>query len=161
MSKLKRLVRSHNMPLQQIAKRLGEIIGPHASCDQINIKKSICDQQKQHINTITSKDCTVSTSLRDSCFVTSNGDIVVVKSIERISGSINTYNLKCDCFIEKDNFYTEPIESSKLGIYKVKSKNRNIISLFDIRRKCLLLPCFDSDDELFICIPFVSMFLHH
>lgn len=157
MSKIKRLVRSHSMPLEQVAKRLGE---------KSNIytvpRKTITVKKKGGIiKTIPfNSDCTLSTNSCDSCFVTHSGDIVVVKAIESYSKSgSNSYILKCNCFLNKTDFYTEPIKSSKLGIYKVSGTKRINIRLSHINKKCLLLPADNVGS--FVSKPFVSMTLHN
>ncbi|XP_048002562.1 uncharacterized protein LOC125239113 [Leguminivora glycinivorella] len=114
MSKIKRLVRSHNMPLEQVAKRLGEKSNYSLPQKTIPVKK-----QGGIIKKIPIFDnCVLSTCLGDSCFVTLNGDIVVIKKIKKCPKS-DDYILQCNSFLNKSDFYVEPIESSKLGIYKV------------------------------------------
>lgn len=159
MSKVKRLVRSHNMPLEQVAKRLGEksTIGMNT----VNRNTNMVKYKGDIIRKIPFNDnCTLSTTPSDSCFVTFSGEIIVVKSIEICSES-SSYNLKCNCFINKTDFYKQPIESSKLGIFKVSGTKRIIVNLSQLHKKCLLLPNFGDNDDSFICIPFVSLKLHH
>lgn len=154
MSKIKRLVRSHNMPLEQVAKRLGEKSNEPCSHKTIGVVKKRGVITKIPFNV----SCTLSIAPSDSCFVTFNGDVVVVKSIETYNDS---YELKCTCFLYKTDFYKNPIESSKLGIYKVSGTYRRNVYLSSLHKKCLLLPNFSDNDGSFICIPFVSSKLHH
>lgn len=101
----------------------------------------------------------LSTALADSCFNTVSGDIVIIKFIEEVPES-SFYKLHCDCFLEKTDYFREPIESSKIGIYKVsRTEQKNICSSI-INKKCLLLPNF-NEENTFICIPFVNMTLCH
>ncbi|XP_041987649.1 uncharacterized protein LOC121739324 [Aricia agestis] len=111
MSKIKNMVRGHNMPLEQVAKRMGE----NCNSEKKNItKRKPIKEQNGQIRKIHYNDYVIGTSQRDSCFVTSNGDIVIVKSI--VETDVSSYTLRCNCFVNKTDFYKEPIHSSKLGI---------------------------------------------
>lgn len=105
-----------------------------------------------------SNNCTLGTNFKDSCFVTVNGDIVIVNKIA--SDEYDSYNLICDYFLIKENVYYKPIESSKIGIYKVSCKQSKSVRLTDLQIKCVLMPTF-TEDESYICVPFVSMTTHH
>ena len=50
------------------------------------------------------------------------------------------------------NFFIYPVESSKLGIYKVRklSQQLQVIPISDIEKKYVLLPCLDS---VFVAMP--------
>ncbi|CAG9790306.1 unnamed protein product [Diatraea saccharalis] len=161
MSKIKRLLRSHNMPLEQIAKRLGEKAADEKFDNNVNIsKKNNKAIRDGRIKIIFVFNRAVSTCLRDSCFVTFSADIIVVKSIE-IKAKSDFYTLHCSSFLNKTDFYKEPIESSKLGIYMVSGKKNVIVNSNDLSKKCLLLPNFDNNDHSFICVTYVSMNLHY
>lgn len=67
MSKIKKLVRSHNLPLEQVAKRLGEKksrSGHQMSTKAVIVKKSNGAIRKIILN----NNCTLGTNLSDSCF---------------------------------------------------------------------------------------------
>lgn len=152
MSKIKQMVRSHSHPLEQVAKRMGEL-----KCTSKHTQKTtVIVRKKRIVKVILDTKCILSVN---SCFNTKEGDIVVIKSIEEFPER-GSYKLECDNFLDKVDFYTVPVRSSLIGIYKVSRTEKKNISSSTLNKKCLLLPNFIENDS-FICIPFVSMTLSH
>lgn len=161
MSKIKRLIHSPNNPLQQVSKRILECnnfdFSYHDSKYITKYDKNGCIQSIYDKNLC----CVVSTSLPNSCFLTVDADIVIVNSI-KISSLFEEYNLHCDVFTNKRNFYLLPIKSAQLGIFiaNTNEKKSCIISSFKLLKKCLLLPNF-QDASSVVCIPYCNMKLCH
>ncbi|XP_076666308.1 uncharacterized protein LOC143367924 [Andrena cerasifolii] len=153
MTKIKRMVRSHNHPLEQIVKRLGALKSIHKLSPRLRIVK-----KKNKIFKVILDDIYIINI--NSCFNTKCGDIVVIKAIEKITGS-SFYKLKCEYSLYRTDYYKEPIESSRIGIWKVSRKKEKYICSSDLNKKWLLLPNFkeNNNDESFISIPFASMTL--
>lgn len=161
MGKLKKMVHGQNKPLQQIANRLIEKMNCNEPVHEKRVVK-LKDGRIKYIileNDITCKPA-IDTLTSDSCFVTKNNEIVVVRLIES-TNNCSSYNLYCDIFNNKCDFYTLPLKSSLLGIFKVDSlKSGFVISCTNILKKCLLLPCF-NDKSQYVCVPYCNMELTH
>lgn len=160
MSKIKRLVRSPNNPLQQLSKRLLEFNNfevKHYKPEHKTIYKNGCIQSIF----VEKLGCIVGTSEPNSCFLTVDNEVVVITCIKN-SSLFEEYNIHCDVYTDKASFYTLPIESEQLGVFSVykKKKKRCIISSFKLKKKCLLLPNF-QDAFSFVCIPYCNMNLCH
>lgn len=91
MTKIKRMVRFRNHPLQQVVKRLGEL----KSTRKLTPKSRIVQKKNRIVKVILDDNCIINI---DSCFNTKYGDIAIIKAIERIPGS-SFYKLKCDYFL--------------------------------------------------------------
>jgi len=114
MTILKRMLRKHEKPLEQIIKRYGEIIMND------NIKFSI---SKYNTFTIKKPDCFV---------LTADGEIVQI--IDILS---NTSTIVGKKFNSKEDMFEKPISSSKLDIFIVNdlSENAEEWSISDIKKK--------------------------
>lgn len=86
---------------------------------------------------------------KDSCFKTSEGQIVILKNI--IFRENNDIIFIGNIFINVEDFYTYPLNSSELGIVKVFELNNDKLTfpLKNIVAKCWLIPLKDE----YICIP--------
>lgn len=160
-STLKRMLRSPNNPLQQVAKRLEE----KNFCGNFPLKSEkvvIIKNGKIRSIKLPGSNCVASLSLANSCFFTKSGDIVIVKSIEDI-GISNCFKLYCDFFLHKFNYFMIPLESSKLGIYGLHSlQSGKVILSTDLSKKCVLLPDFINVSKVsYICFPYCNMDIFH
>lgn len=128
MKTLKRMLRKHEKPLQQVVKRYKE------QCINENIEFSNNSELK-----FTTKE--------PDCFIlTYNGNIVKITEI--IS---NTATIIGRVFTNKSYLYIKPIKSSKLDIFVVKnlSETTNQWKILDIKMKMII---FNIDNK-FIAIP--------
>lgn len=125
MQKLKKMIRKNNNHLAQVVKRIKER-------DEIAQKST--ENGKLNFTVIRNGDC----------FVTTNGKIIVVSSVNNNAVTLFEYS-----FIESVVLY--PCLSSKMGIYIVKKLGLNSICADKslLFRKCVKLP-YDAYE---ICIP--------
>ncbi|KAK3924826.1 Mucin-19, partial [Frankliniella fusca] len=89
---------------------------------------------------------------RDSCFRTTDGEIVVLQSITLDhEGAVH---LAGKVFLQKAGFFQYPLPSSQLGIFSVSnlSNDLRLFSVADVAAKCWLMP----DDEKFCCFVVVK-----
>ncbi|KAK3920782.1 MICOS complex subunit MIC60 [Frankliniella fusca] len=89
---------------------------------------------------------------RDSCFRTTDGEIVVLQSITLDhEGAVH---LAGKVFLQKADFFQYPLPSSQLGIFSVSnlSNDLRLFSVADVAAKCWLMP----DDEKFCCFVVVK-----
>ena len=84
----------------------------------------------------------------NSCFCTQDGDIAVLKNINKRHNNIRLIGQK---FMLKEDFYTYPLPSSSLGIYKVSelSGERTVFNLESVKAKCWLM----MDGDSYLCVP--------
>lgn len=93
---------------------------------------------------------------RDRCFCANDGSIVVLTNIVKTRGQVLLYGRK---FGKVENFYTYPINSSILGIFKVLDLECSKISfeIGQIKHKCVLLPDppvrAENGHSSFVCLP--------
>lgn len=161
MNKIKRLIHAPTNPLKQVAKRLMEKnlfddIAPEGEVKKICFKNGIIKSMfLQNLN------CVVGTSLPDSCFLTNDDNIIIMKSIKNTTIQ-GTYKLHCYMFESKSDFYSCPLKSSDLGIYVVNKckMSSKTISSRDLCSKCLILPNF-QDDSSYVCLSYCNMKLSH
>lgn len=124
MKVLKRMIRKHDKPLQQIIKRY----------DEIYINDKIKFGNHDH-NTFTVQ--------KPDCFIlTSAGEIVQI--IEILS---NSSVIVGKSFNSKSDMFDKPIKSSKLDIYVVKNLSENSMQwrISDIKKKIMI---FNMDGKL-------------
>lgn len=131
MKMLKRMLRKHEKPLEQIIKRYGEIIVND------NIKFS---NSKYNTFTIKKPDCFV---------LTTEGEVVQI--IDILS---NTSTILGKKFNSKEDMFEKPISSSKLDIFIVNdlSENTKEWCVSDIKKKIMI---FDID-EVLIAVPILK-----
>jgi len=85
----------------------------------------------------------------DNCCITKSGHIIIVENILKISEEVYFIGKR---FLEESSFFDYPLQSSHLGIHKVKSLSVDISRWCvksDICKKCVLLPIpdFQASDE--------------
>lgn len=154
--KMKRMVRSHKKPLEQVAKRLLErqrLLEKDANPLLENSNSS-----SVYFNG-TRLQCAEGPKIADSCFLSKSNEIVIVKSnVKEESSGSQVFKVLCQPFMNKCDFYTlKNFKSSNMGIWKVKKLGPSIyLSLTDLSKKCMILPCF-NDMEYYVCIPYVNM----
>ncbi|CAI6376584.1 unnamed protein product [Macrosiphum euphorbiae] len=128
---LKRMLRKHEKPLEQIIKRYGEII----------INDNIKFSNSKH-NTFTIKK-------PDNFVLTTGGEIVQI--IDILS---NTSTIVGKKFNSKEDMFEKPISSSKLDIFIVKdlSENTKEWCISDIKKKIMIF----NINEVLIAVPILK-----
>jgi hypothetical protein len=152
MSRLKRLVRGPNRPLQQISKRIQEMSDSGGIPCVVKSRGS----DGSAVRTISPSQlngCCLSTFFPDSSFLTEDRRIGIVKAIE--SNNSGVYVLECDIFQTKEDFFQLPLRSSMIGIFLVKNRVPGCKVLSNqILTKSVLLPA--QGDGQFVCIPYCN-----
>lgn len=84
----------------------------------------------------------------DGCFKAKDGSIVVLQNIVCKQKKVYLVGFK---FGTLEDYYVYPLPSSRLGIYRVSSLNRekHVYRLSDVHCKCYLMP----DGDHFLCVP--------
>jgi len=87
-------------------------------------------------------------NLKDSCFKTVNGNIIVLHNIVQKHSEVFFVGYS---FTKMGNVYDYPLPSSELGIIQVSdlSEQRRVFPLVQVVAKCWLIP----DGEFFLCFP--------
>ncbi|XP_043279868.1 uncharacterized protein [Venturia canescens] len=169
MQTLKKMVRKPDKPLQQIARRYGEIQTAKTTCsdnneisDDLNLiassshnegplPESCCNPQYKIIRS--SKFTIRAGGQADSCCILKNGDIFTVSNIATCRDTQELMIIGRKLAFE-DNFFNIPCPSLALGIYKMKNISNQQLSLHplsDIINKCVKLPYKSS----FVIFPFL------
>jgi len=133
MQSLKRMLRSKSMQLQQIVKR----------CAEIERHKNVTQSCKKPLkNTLFINNICVSNSIRDNCYLTNSGKIVVIVKIL-------AKTFECKVFKQVSSYYNFPCESSLLYINKVSRLSKVVVMNYkELHRKCILIP----ENEYFVAI---------
>lgn len=102
----------------------------------------------QHFRRLKAGSLLLRVGKSDCCLQTRNGDIVILKDIVLRQKKIFLIGSK---FLTQQDFYTYPIPSSELGIFRVAALEKRLFSfrLKDIKSKCYLMP----DGDNFLCVP--------
>lgn len=164
LGKMKKMVRSHNKPLEQVAKRLLENNNESTNYSCSN-KAHVFLLKNDSATSVTLPNgiqCSVGPKIADSCFMTKSNEIVLVKSIIKDSNS-EEYRVVCQPFLYKTDFYIlNTFKSSLINIWKTKKVlgASMSLSLKDLSRKCMILPYF-KDMTYYVCIPYVNMNITH
>lgn len=160
MQTLKPMVRKSEKPLQQIARRCGEIQKMKTACSKyaqdindhlVPVGTSLhvegplpenCSNPQYKV--IQSSNFTIRThGNADSCCVLKNGDIIDVQNIA-VCRETREFVIIGRQLTAREDFYTIPCPSSLLGIHKVKRntcvERLTIHALSDIAKKCVKLP---------------------
>jgi len=122
MKNLKKMLRKHDKPLQQVKKRYEE--------------QSYCINKENF-----TKDKFVLTPLNPDCYVlTEQGDVVKIDSIIK-SNEKDIDTITGRMYMTKDNFFESPLHSSKIDIFVVKnlSEQKRDWKKLDIKCKLLFL----------------------
>ena len=156
---LKKLIRKPQNPLEQVIRRLSENTQNAAQIKNVEWPQL----KKQHYGgpipegfehylqyqELYTKDFMLSTDIANSCFHV-NGQIALVLNILQHGDMIfivfRTYS-------DLNNFFTHPIDSSAIGICKVKglSEMVQVTNLSDVSGKCVKLPYRDTNLVLPLC----------
>lgn len=126
------LIRSGNLPLSQISRRIVELsILNNLKCDDdsgIHLKNEIVhDNYKMSVHSVIYKTLYINKSFIVSNddknnFMTKNGDIVSIINATMFEKTIHIYGA---CLRNKYDFYVKPFASSRLNIFASKGKQIN------------------------------------
>lgn len=146
LGKLKTRLRSKNNPLQQICNRLQEY---ENSCEYDITHNSVLYKPLRVFNKnavghfyckkLVTKNYMLSIFFPDNCVLTFKGVVGLVKKII----FVNSYKLFLVPFLHKYNLYTDPINSSSLNVFYVKTLCRSKGQLYNIEEvflKCNIYP---------------------
>lgn len=142
---LKRLVRKPDRPLQQVVKRLSEMLPKesHQSTVESLLSSSSKQQKMVHFS-----DFVLSHNQGDNC-IKVDADIAIVKDIVKQNDSIH---IVCQRFQKTESFYTYPCDSSALGCHRVSvlQDKTEMVPLSSVKQKYVLLP---ENENGFFAIP--------
>lgn len=159
---MKHCLRSGYLPLHQIFNRDAETDG-HLTNPGDPINPDEITLSREHVRLgrelvqgtqyqmLQTGSITLTLHDKDSCFVTSESDVVILSNIVRsINGEIFLIGRK---FEVKDCAYNFPMDSTLLGIFKVSNLDdeRRVWRIDQLSQKCYLMP----DGESFIAVPLV------
>lgn len=96
-------------------------------------------------------DTTFKCNLKDSCFKTVNGEIIVFHNIVQRHNEAFFVGYS---FTKMENVYHYPLPSSELGIIRVSdlSEERRVFPLIHVIAKCWLIP----DGKFLLCFPLLQ-----
>ncbi|PIK59062.1 hypothetical protein BSL78_04019 [Apostichopus japonicus] len=123
LGQIKRMVRNANYPLQQVIRRLSEnhVAFPTKSKELFEqphnggqIPETMVTSSQYKVLNL--QDCTIKISMGDNC-VKIGEEIVLARNFFVSDGSKFILYEK---FCHKENFFTYPLDSTKLGIFKIK-----------------------------------------
>uniref|UniRef100_A0A1Y1KZS3 Transposase domain-containing protein n=1 Tax=Photinus pyralis TaxID=7054 RepID=A0A1Y1KZS3_PHOPY len=174
LQELKKLLRKHDKPLQQLVRRIYERnLCDGCSFEEINAPQTgiLLHKSKIHhgftiypigltapsYNYITINGFKVSIKRPDNCVILETKDVCVVDFIAtNENGELFFYGRK---FRVLDNFYTKPEPSGRLGIYLAKSMSQaSLYAVKDIKSKAMMIPLtVDEGDES----RYVVELIHH
>lgn len=152
LQELKRMLSKSNQPLQQICKRILERkhISPKCHKQTSMFRNKFIKDKLNGTNysQITCPSYKLSDKSKDFCVLLNNGKIVTASSFIKEEGVPYIIGLE---FIVMQDFFTKPLKSSIMSIYKVKnmSKKKRKYKVSDIKCKMVLLP-YKSD---FVALP--------
>ena len=161
---IKKSIRSSFLPFQQIIGRLSEMqhlkqsksTGPTPHCSSEHSSGPVADYLSdcQQFRTVVTKDFKLSSSCRDSCILTENRSVGIVRNILR--NNAGDILLVLTLYGNTESLYTYPISSSQIDVYSVADMQMSftVVPLSQVFRKCVRLPL---DKSRFAVIPL----LHH
>lgn len=143
LGELKRLVRKPDRPLQQVVKRLSEMLPKESHQSNGDLSSSSKAIKKVHFS-----DFVLSPKQGDNC-IKIDTDIAIIKDIIKQNESVH---IVCQRFQKTESFYTYPCDSSALGCYRVSvlQEKTEIVPLSSVKHKYVLLP---ENDNGFFAIP--------
>lgn len=154
MQNIKRKIRGHNKPLEQIGRRIGEIMSFEFNysgkmqqndqfprfCNPHNTGPLLPDCTRQYRGVIL-QNFKLTNQSPNNCYGTATGTVIQIENIafcERLQVPIVPIGRE---FINKSNFYTVPFDSSGVGVLKVnKLSNLKKWPLSEISLKYVQLP---------------------
>ena len=155
---MKKLVRGQKLQLEQVARRIVEIdlstISSHAK-SAISFKTFV--NKKGYCRKIIYNNMVISRELKDNCFLTKSGDIVIVHDI-----ILNTkiVQLICKKILNVKPVTHYPFPSSKLLFYQIKEIFGNAhltLPIECLMMKMVKLPLNGAPGK-FLCIPLLQNF---
>ncbi len=156
---IKETLKSGYLPLEQIVRRDSERVNR-----EIKIKSNQntvqpfkqhndpCEQENgNHYKQINVNNVVFTLGEKNGYFITNDRRVAVLKNI--VIRDNNVVLFIGNCFTVYENLYDYPINSSELGIFKVRelNLNREVFPLENILGKCWLL----EDGDSFVSIPLV------
>lgn len=154
LQKLKNMIRGKNKPLEQIGKRLAQLLSDDhffsfqsiPSGNFPNLLNMHCSGplpvncSGPQFKTLSFSDFVIKTVSPNNCCATTNNDIVMVENI-CFSKELQSSVIVGRKFLVKNNFFTVPCESSTIGIYKAeKLSNLKIWPISKVYMKYVVLP---------------------
>jgi hypothetical protein len=145
MQTLKKMTRSSNHKLEQVANRLAETmksgyvkVNPSVNCKSGGLASSVGY---------------IGTNTGDNCFFTDQGEVVIAISIDITSKTICVKR-----FRKQFSVPMYPFDSKKIGIISVSELSNSTVNVDSSRlsRKCVLLP---DKNNTFLCIPLIHSIL--
>ena len=127
LGKLKKLVRSGNLPLSQLAKRLGELNA---------ITKFREDEKMSSSGIKVNGGVLKPDQLKNSYAITNKGDFFRV--IKQTGSSLDVLMLECR------DLFKYPLPSTNVGIAVVKSSTPKTICISDLDSKCMCVPRYNG-----------------
>ena len=160
---LKKSVRSSFLPFQQIIGRLSE--QQHLKLSKVPKPAPFCSKEHcggplidpyinwQQFRTVVMNDFKLSVSLKDSCVLTVDRSVGIVRNILRNNHEIM---LVLVLFSDVQSLYTYPLQSSKIDVYSVSKLQSSlcIVPISQVCCKCVRLPL---DSSRFAVIPLLHV----
>lgn len=145
--KIKRLLRSGNLPLSQVAKRILEMEGIQTECNNHRYKFNVtlikcCSLKLDHLDSIYSKKYDLYSVVEfpkfkvycdrdeDRWLLTKDNHILEVKYIVSCDGNSKLYGQTLN---DVEDFFDLPFKSSKMFIFCSKNLRKNPFQLYDIQ----------------------------
>lgn len=163
MQKIKGMVRGPSKQLQQVCKRLSELqendFGNNSKKQDVIRTKN--GQIFQLQSPSVAGNVIISIKEPDNCFLLDSQRIILISKIEKISD--HDFIFSCSEMLNKSDFFTRPLPSSRLSIFKISPNVDHSPTTFQVNsreivKKCMLLPVqFPADCKDFVCIPYASM----
>ena len=164
LGKLKKMLRQPRYPLSQVVRRLseqrfhedynkpnlGNVLKKHHMEGPVTLTYNMYDQYKE----IRLPHFVLTTSKCDNCVKIGNHFALVRNILSQPNLQSNALILY-QRFQKATNFFTYPLDSSKLGIFKVSDvRDRfDVAPVSSVACKCVLLPC----REYFVVIPLLHL----
>ena len=158
---VKKMVRSSNLPFQQVVRRLAELNSVHVSnkdslqcpCQYEHDMGPVVDGYEQFIQyrSVRTYNFSLNLSDRDNCVIVDDGCVGIVRNILSLKSKV--YLVLC-LFRHVSDFFDYPLLSSEVGIYRVSHLTERlcVFDLNKIRCKCVRLPV---DDSHYVAVPLI------
>jgi len=168
LGRLKRLVRKPNYVLAQVVNRLSEncidfsITGLKSSFSESFVKMQHHNgplpmeySQYLQFKQLISPEFYLSIKQGDNC-IFARGKAWLITNILSLAEDCRERLLIVESFTNATEFYTQPLQSTDLHIYKVgqPSDNIEVVNLNEITAKCVILPCKSK----YVVIPLLHTF---
>ena len=155
LGQLKKMIRKPQFPIQQIVYRLAE--KQHVKSTTCNHQSSATVVKTEHSSgpvlaayrsyrqyrCLKTKNFKISLSTGNNCILTTDGSPALVENILTDDDSIV---LICQHFASASDAISYPLQSSRLGMYKVSHRMTDLVAvpLCSVTQKCVMLPLADS-----------------